>query len=348
LTLASGASMIAAQFATSITITTPLPFMRTLTHSAIRALLACLVGSLTAFAAEPKAPETSSVKQAAYNATTPGDSPRTVTFHRQPVHVRDQAEQSLSFEMRLATSIRRGNELVERNQATVRSDQRRVVTTTEIEGDRISAVTVRYVAATRQIDSGETESAAPAPQSVQGKTYNCRRESGDNGKLIVTDSNGNTPPSVELEFVAQSMEMVGRPNPLAQFLDGRTLRVGDTVKLPKEIASQMFNLGEQFGEVTQFDLTLEKTNVGSNDGGPCAIFKAQVDAASSDASQMRLQVEGLMVVQIETCRAAGMQLTGPIGMSETRGSASTRYQVLGTGRMQMSIASSYRDAMRKN
>jgi len=138
------------------------------------------------------------------------------------------------------------------------------------------------------------------------------------------------------------MEMVGRPNPLAQFLAGRTVAVGDTISLPKEIANSVFNLSDKFGEVARFDLKLQKLSA----DGATAVFLARVEAASNDASQMRLDVEGPIVVDIGSCRAVQTSLAGPIGMSETRGSYSTSYQVLGTGRLQMNIASAYRDARR--
>jgi hypothetical protein len=78
----------------------------------------------------------------------------------------------------------------------------------------------------------------------------------------------------------------------------------------------------------------------------CAVFLARVEAASSDSSQMRLQVEGPLVLQLDTCRAVRVDLSGPIGMSETRGSYSTAYQMIGTGQLKMRIASTYRDAAR--
>jgi hypothetical protein len=135
------------------------------------------------------------------------------------------------------------------------------------------------------------------------------------------------------------MDSVGRMNPLSQYLAGREVAIGDTLQLPKEIADQVFNLGENFGQVERFDLTLEKISPPENS----ATFFARVEAASNDASQMRLQVDGPVVVDIGSSRAVETSLAGPIGMSETRGSFSTSYQVIGTGRLQMRIASRFQD-----
>jgi hypothetical protein len=268
-----------------------------------------------------------------------------VQFGRAAPRVGDEAEQQVSLEVRLNTSLRQGNELVEKNHNSVRTAQRRVVTTTSIERGRTNAVEVRYLQATRQTnDLASQEPSPPVAQPVQGKTYRCRRAPGENGELIVTDALGRTPPPEEYEIVAQNMEMVGRPNPLVEFLAGRTVAVGETIELPKELADEAFNLGDRFGEVTRFELVLEKTE--THNGAPCAVFLARVEAASIDSSQMRMQVEGPLVVEIDTCRAARLALSGPIGMSETRGSYSTVYQLIGTGQLKMSIASTYRDAPR--
>jgi hypothetical protein len=330
--------------------------MHTYSRLAIHLSMLALLGlGMPAVADEP-------VQQTAFNRPAPvGMQPQSVRFGRQPTRIGDQIEQTVAIEMRMALTMRRGNELLGKNQSTVRTNQRRIVTTTAIDAGRTMAVTVQYAEATRQVvaadaptapsqPDGATEGAGaiaqyqPVPQPVQGKTYLCHREQGENGKLIVTDEAGNRPPTEEYDIVAQQMEMVGRPNPLAQFLVGRTIAVGETVELPKNLASQIFNLGDKFGEVTRFTLTLQK--VQAEDGASYAVFLANVEAASNNASQMRLQVEGPLAVQVDTCRVTRINLEGPIGMSETRGSYSTAHQVIGTGHLETNIASAYREARR--
>jgi hypothetical protein len=250
--------------------------------------------------------------------------------------------------MRLTMTMRQGNEILGKNQNTVRTKQHRVLTTVGVDSGRATAVKVHYAAAGKQVVTGEvgappTEPAA-VPQPVQGKTYICRREPGENGQLVVTDSKGERPPSDELEIVSQQMQMVGRPNPLAEFLAGRTISVGEKLELPNEVARQIFNWGDRLGEVSKFTLTLQK--VQTEKGVSSAVFLASVEAASSDATQMRLEIEGPLVVEPATCRVRQVSLIGPIGMSESRGTYSTAYQMIGTGRLSMSIASTYRDARR--
>jgi hypothetical protein len=298
------------------------------------------------------------VQQTAFDRTTAASAQQAVRFGRRPAQVGDQTEQTIALEMKLTLNMRRGNELLGKNQSTVVTNQRRVMTTRAVDAGIATAMTVSYPEATKQIigsqepgvavapDGTDANIESPrAPQPVQGKTYLCQREPGENGRLIVSDEAGNQPPAEELEIVTQQMEMVGRQNPLAQYLAGREVAIGESLELPKEVASQIFNLGEKFGRVSHFTLTLQKLQ---NDGGSeCAVFTTNVEAESNDSSQMRLQIEGPLVVQVDTCRAAKISLIGPIGMSETRGSYSTAYQVIGTGRLQMNVASTFGQAQQR-
>jgi hypothetical protein len=231
----------------------------------------------------------------------------------------------------------------------MRSEQHRVVTTTGVDGSRTTAVQVHYLKATRRVaqSSGQSEvdttsaplNSLPVPQPVEGKIYHCRRDGRDEGRLIVIDVEGNTPPSAEYEIVAENMVTVGRTNPLADFLANRSVAVGDTLELPQEAADRLFNLGERFGKVRRFELTLRETQ--TIEGQMCAVFKANIEAASNDSSQMRLQVEGPLVMQIDTCRAVRAELSGPLALSESRGTYSTAHQLIGTGNLSVRVASNY-------
>jgi ribosomal protein L31 len=137
------------------------------------------------------------------------------------------------------------------------------------------------------------------------------------------------------------MDSLGRTNPLARFLTGRTVSLGQQLELPNDVAEKLLGLGDEFGRVSQFTLRLD--DIRDVHGATCAVFHASIDAASTNSTQMRLQVEGPLVVEVDTCRAVHASFIGPIGMSETRGSLSATYQMTATGRMQVDIASSYRD-----
>jgi hypothetical protein len=315
--------------------------MKSLTNQS-HVIAAVLVACFTALSAA--AQDEQAVRTAAFERAEPNSKEQSVRFSRRPARMGDKVEQTLSMEVRMATSIRKGNELGEKEHSKIRNQQQRTITATDITDGRTSAVRVHYLTATKEMTGIANET---TDQPVSGKTYLCRRDpgsGGDDGKLVVTDDQGTLPSLEEYEIVASNMDMVGRPNPLAEFLAGRTMKTGQTIKLPLQIANQVFNLGEQFGDVSRFDLTVE--NVQSSGGTQCAVFNAKVEASSTGSSQVGLQVEGPLVVEADTCRAVKVNLAGPIGMSETRGSYSTAYQIIGTGQIKVSIDSNYHDAKR--
>ncbi len=297
----------------------------------------------------------SAVQPASFNRAESAGAPQTVQFGRQGPRVGDQVEQLIALEMRMTTALRQGDQLVEKNETTMRNTQRRAVTTSEVLDGRTQTVLVRYPEATKQMiigadasqltaDGKSPDASSPVAQPVKGKAYRCRREPGDDGKLTVADADGLIPPLEEYMIVAQGMEMVGRPNPLAEFLAGRKVAVGQTLALPKDVADRLFGIGERFGDVSRFDLTLQE--VRAENGRACATFRASVDAASNKSSQMRMQVEGPLVIDIDSCRAVRTKLSGPIAMTESRGTYSTAYQLISTGHLTIAIDASYRDADR--
>jgi hypothetical protein len=284
---------------------------------------------------------------ASYERDTSAGAARSIHFSRRAPQIGDQLEQQVTFELQLHQIMRRGDKVVEQAELQTHCQQRRRVTTTEVTGGATTATLVRYPEATQHVltaqDANELRKlTAPAdPQPVQGKVYRCRR----NGeKLEITDAEGNIPPLDEFKIVAQNMDSLGRPNPLADFLGGRTVRVGEKLSLPHEVAERFLGLGDDLGQVSRFELVLD--DVKTVGGAQCGLFRASIDAASTNASQMRMQVDGSLVIQADTCRAIDANLLGPLGMSETRGSVNEKYQISGTGHISAKIATIYRDVAR--
>ena len=286
------------------------------------------------------------VEPASFGQTVPvAVTGRSVHFGRRAPQVGDQLEQNLSVTLQLDTMVRQENQVLEQTKTALRRQQRRVVTTTHVNQGMAVAVLVRYAEAAKEIAAGTAAGklgeAKLAALPVQGKAYRVRR---DGETLLITDEAGKVPPLDEYEIVALNMEALGRPNPLADFLADRTLAVGQQIALPNEVAEKLMGLGGEMGKVTRFELTL--ADLSTINDATCAVFQANIEAASIDSSQMRLAVEGPLAIEVDTCRAVEANFTGPIGMSETRGSLSATYQMTGTGKMTVRIASKYSDLQR--
>jgi len=268
-----------------------------------------------------------------------------VRFGRREPQVGDQLEQNLSMTLQLDTMVRQNAQILEQSKTALRRHQRRLVTTTHVHQGMAVAVLVRYAEAAKEIATGtaagELGDAKPTAQPVQGKAYRVCR---DGEVLRITDERGTIPPLDEYEIVALNMESLGRPNPLADFLAGQTLTVGQRIALPNEVAEKIMGFGDEMGKVTRFELTLQ--DLSTINDAMCAMFQASIDASSNDSSQMRLVVEGPLAIEVDTCRAVEADFSGPIGMAETQGSLSATYQMSGTGKMLVRIASKYSDLER--
>lgn len=258
-----------------------------------------------------------------------------ITFSKRSAVVGDQVEQNIAVDLQLKTAARQGQQVIEEATTTLQRDHQRVVTTTDAPGGRSQAATVAYRKANRIVNGGKTEN-----EPVVGKTYHCSREGKE---LKVTAKDGSLPPIEEFQIVAQNMETLGVENPLTKFFHGRTVRIGEEIDLPVELAARILGFEDQLGHATRFVLTLSE--VREIDGRRCAVFKTRIEASSAESGQMGLLVEGPLVMQVDACRAVSAEFTGPIGMSETRGiPGGPTMQITGTGRLKVAIRTRYRDA----
>ncbi|MEM6655568.1 MAG: hypothetical protein AAF596_07185, partial [Planctomycetota bacterium] len=208
------------------------------------------------------------------------ETPAAVTFGSMPARVGDRVDQNIRLELRLKSRVRRDAEVLKESQSEVVHAHTRRVTTTEVVADRRVAATVAYTGATEE--------------AVAGKTYHCRRV---DDTLQITDDQGVIPTVAEHEIVSRHMQMLGRPNPLAEYLGGKTVTVGETLSLPREVAVALFGAAS-FGDVERFDLTLAGV---LDDRGPAAArFNADISVAASDGTQTRMEIGGPMVIEAAT------------------------------------------------
>lgn len=256
-------------------------------------------------------------------------SAESVVFTKKASRVGDRLEQRVDAGMELQLRSRRGAEVFDTRESSTGRRQRRVVVATGLDGGVVNRATVSFSEASRLRDGRS------APEPVVGKTYRCERRGEE---LRVTTDDGAVPPLAEYTVVVRAMESLGRPNPLADFLHGRTVAVGERIELPPDVARRVMGLEDQFGAVERFALTLRGVDAGA------ARFEADVEATGAGSSQMRVLLGGTLAIDASTCRVVSTELSGPIGLIETRGSVGRTYQVDGTGRMRIAVRSEHRAA----
>ncbi len=164
-----------------------------------------------------------------------------VQFSQQPAQVGDRVAQQVDLELNLSTSIIQSGQLAHQENMSMERRQQRLVEVTEVAEGKVRRARVTFSRSRHKTPEND-DSEQEVVQPVEGKTYLLTRQ----GKqLLVTDPQGVIPPREEFKIVFSSMQSLGLPNPLAQFLLTRTIQVGQTLELPKEIDSQMFGFGNE-------------------------------------------------------------------------------------------------------
>lgn len=251
-----------------------------------------------------------------------------VRFGKQSPSIGVVLDQSVVVGMSLKTRSLQDSQVIEQAEVESERRQRRIVTAEVVDSGRVVGAVVEFVASERS--RGDVSAADP----VVGKRYRCVREGED---LRITTLEGDVPPLDEYKVVAEAMESLGKPNALADFLAGKSVAVGDRLELPPDVAQQAIGFDRRMGQVERFVLVLK--GVDSASSATFARFDAEIEASGAGSSQMRMMVFGEFVVDASTSRVASAVLSGPIGLSETRGSAGHKYQVAGTGKLRLELAS---------
>src|SRR6185503_17015493 len=85
------------------------------------AVVIALVAIFDFVPASAQQPNEHGVQQTAFTRPASGDAAQRVTFSRQAAQVGDKVDQNISLEMRLTMNMRQGNQIVGKNQNTVRT-----------------------------------------------------------------------------------------------------------------------------------------------------------------------------------------------------------------------------------
>ncbi len=266
-----------------------------------------------------------------------------VTFAQQPAQIGDRVAQTVKVDLQVQTTITQAGQQAHKSQSSLKRRQQRFVEVLEVVDGSVRRAHVTYpLSRTTQSRVTSPEDKDPereVVQVVEKKSYFVTREG---ERLLVTDAEGAIPPQAEFEIVVTSLQHFGLPNPLIKFLLGRTIRVGERLQLPQEIAEQLMGLGEQLGKVNQFELELK--SIPEIDGQRCAVFGATIEAVGEVANPIKIRAFGQVVIQIETCRTVRAELTGPLTLSTAEHTPEGSFQYSAQGNMHVAIESQYGQA----
>lgn len=294
--------------------------------------LGLLIGFLLAL---PHCVSGSRCVNGAEQAVLPDATGQVVTFSQQPAEVGDRVAQTVGVDLQVNTTITQAGQLASQSQNTLKRRQQRFIEILEVVDGRVRRAHVTYplsrVTSPDNADPGEE-----VAQPVEAKSYFVARA----GKqLLVTDAEGAIPPQEEFAIVVTSLQYLGKPNPLVQFLIGREFRIGERLQLPQAIAEQLMGLGDQFSRVEEFGLELK--SVKEVDGQPCAVFATTLEAVGSADNPVKVRAFGQMIIQTRTCRTVHTELSGPLTLSTAEQTPAGGFEYKAQGTMRIAVKSEY-------
>jgi hypothetical protein len=280
-----------------------------------------------------------------------GWAAETYRFQYRPPAVGQEMSHELRFAIDATIALQQAGQVIESKRYAVDRRQRRRITILETTKDFVSKARVHYELAQQTVTSPAAEEPGkPRPgaqpdspaettvkQPVAGRSYVVARI---DGRLRVEDADGGKPSEEEVAIVTANMDAIGRPNPLARFFAGRSVAVGEALKLPEPLARDLFGLDDGLGRVSGFSMKLVKVEPVA--GAACGFFETTIALSSGDGKKATTDVRGTMVVQVETCRGVSVELTGPISVRETRTAGGARYETTCQGKLALSITSAER------
>jgi hypothetical protein len=185
-----------------------------------------------------------------------------------------------------------------------------------------------------QAQNDEPAEAGPLP--VSGKTYFAAIEE---GKLVITNQQGNRPSDEEWAIVATATDTLGQSNPIAKFFDGKTYSVGQELRMPPELAKDLLGFSGRLDNASKLILTF--TKVQTIGGKTCAVFDTLLESTMTQGTTMTMQMRGRLALEIETCRAASIELAGPVKLAEAHGPADGQFIINTQGSMKMALRAGY-------
>lgn len=247
------------------------------------------------------------------------------TFRFVPARVGDVGRQELDFLIDLKLSINHEGREVYKSLKSVERVQTRWIQVLAMERDVVTQVAVRFDIA-QETQTADNRRTPPADEPVTGRTYTVTRSGED---LLVSAEDGRQPSQAELEYLARTMDAVGRPNALGRFLHGRELVQGTWVNVPAEIAREVFGFRDAIGEVASLEIALKETHATAR--GHYAVLEARMTARSPEEPRMAMRLDGQMQLEIDTSRVIGFLWEGPVTLSEQRGNGPAAMLLTGAG-----------------
>jgi hypothetical protein len=251
----------------------------------------------------------------------------------------DTTLQEVDLDLNLTVTVEQAGQTIDKTKHVVLRKQRCRMTVLEsvsVEGALVKTKVKLIYESADQSQSQNDEPAEEAPLPVAGKTYFA---SLIDNKLVITDERGNRPSDEEWAIVATATETLGKSNPIAKFFDGKTYSVGQELRMPPQLAKDLLGFSGRLDNASKLILTFTKVQMVG--GKPCAVFDTLLESTMTQGTTMKMQMQGKLMLEIETCRAASIELAGPVKLAEAHGPADGQFTINTQGNMKMALRAGY-------
>jgi hypothetical protein len=252
-----------------------------------------------------------------------------VQFINRAPQVGQRGMREMQFTLDLEVSMHQAGQTISSERQSLSRDQERRVTILHVTGDLVTKAEVMFTQA-RESVGREGQAGAPQSLAVEGKSYLVERRGED---LIVTDPNGGDVSEKEKSIVSGSMEALGRPNPLGVFLNGKKVAVGQTLRLPNEMAADLLGMKQPGGEAQKVELTLK--NVTQDQERRLADFDMAIALKVDGGSTMN--VTGDIALEADTCQITSATFSGPVSMHAEEGPKGHTFTIDQQGTMKIAV-----------
>ncbi len=256
-----------------------------------------------------------------------------VQFNYRLPQVGQQASHEVQFDLDLNITLRQAGKTVSSDQQQLSRSIDRHVTVMQAAGDRATKVQVHYDKAQELLTRGQHSGDSRA-LPIEGKTYIVERRGAE---LVITDSEGQAVSDEERGLVAANMDSVGHSNQLGRYLHGKTVTVGETLKLPKEMAADLLGMREANGDAQRVELTLRE--IRQEPDRRVADFDALVIVKMGSGGM--LNVKGDLQLNVDTCHITAADFSGPVSSQDQQATAGDKIDVQTDGTLKASVRSHY-------
>ncbi len=232
------------------------------------------------------------------------------SFSFRKPEIGDQRRMSTNMKMAIKLHVDMGEESQEMEISTT-VEERKLEKVLAVEEGRPSALRVVYEKFDRVQEGAEDAPLKP----VIDKPYVV--EQGDSTVEVRAEDGGQLY-SEERQFLTGEYDELQEDEHFGRMLEGKKLRVGDSVPVDEELASSFFrNLpASSDGDIKEFTITLRELRPVA--GVQHAVFDMKLEAMfETSPVALQLSLKGELIIATATCRPAKITMSGPLDMIVT-------------------------------